>query len=132
VQTPEEIESRQRMFILEYVKLGMDFYSAAVAAECTPILIERLQEDDSFQALVKLCVAQKEQELLKKLEKASEISLMKGDTRALERILEILNPDRYSRVTKLAHQFGKGNGKVPKKISIEFVGAGDIESVSEE
>ena len=123
MQTQADKEKAQRQFIIEYVKLGMDFYGAAIAAECTQEYIDRLEADESLQQLLNFCLKQKEQELLQRLHKAADIAILKGDTRATERILEILNPERYSKTTKLAHQLGGGaSGKGPKAMRIEFVG----------
>ena len=124
MQTQESREEVQRQFIIEYVKLGMDFYGAAIAAECTQEYIDRLEADEDLQRLLSFVVKQKEQELLHRLHRAADIALLKGDTRSTERILEIINPERYSKTTKLAHQLGAGaNGKAPRAMRIEFVGS---------
>ena len=119
-----ESEERQKSFILEFSKLGMDFYSAAVAAECSPAFIDTLESDAQFQSDIQFAVAMREKELLERLNKTAILNASsKGDTKAMERLLEILNPDRYSKTTKLAHQIGsKGKGKSPSAIKIEFVG----------
>ena len=53
---------------------------------------------------------------------AAERAERKGDTKGTERLLEIINK-RYSKTTKLAHQFGDENGRTrtPKAIEIKFV-----------
>lgn len=122
-----ESEERQKSFILEFSKLGMDFYSAAVAAECSPALIDTLNNDPQFQSDIEFAVAMREKELLERLNKTALLNANnRGDTKAMERLLEILNPDRYSKTTKLAHQLGggrgRGKGSSPSAIKIEFVG----------
>lgn len=120
--TQDEINERKKNFILEYMKLGMDFYGAAVASECSPEFIAELEKDELFQQRAELEIKLKEKELLLRLHMAAERAERKGDTKGTERLLEILN-GRYSKTTKLAHQFGNdGNrSRAPKAIEIKFV-----------
>ena len=85
----EDMSSRAD-FILEFMKLGMDFGNACIATECTPEMIKQLEEDPEFQQRKKFVLAKLEGELLKRLNKASEFAALKGDTRSTERLLEAL------------------------------------------
>ena len=127
METLSEQESRQKSFILEYVKLGMDFYSAAVLSECDPSFIARLEQDEEFNKDIEYIKALKEKELLDLYNKRAVSLANHGDLKGLERLLEINNPDKYSKVTKLAHTLGKGKngGRIPSAIKIEFVGTED-------
>lgn len=127
MQQIEEKEERQKQFIIEYSKLGMDFYSACVAAECNQDQISRFQQDEVFQHDVEFAVRFKEKELLDRLNKVAMTNANRGDTKALERLLEILNPDQYSKTTKLAHSVGRGKGKAPASVKIEFVGSSEAD-----
>lgn len=126
----EYIDFRKGL-VVEYMKLGMDMYGACVAAECDPDLIDILEHDEEFNRICEYHVKNRELELLRKLNSTAEKILGKGDTKAVERMLEILNPDRYSKTTKLAHSVG-GNGKrAPTGVTISFVGTEPPSSAGE-
>lgn len=104
---------------VEYMKLGMDFDSACVAAEISGPDKEALSADESFVELVNFNLARKEAELLTKLNQVAEANAERGETKQLERILELMNPSRYSKVTKLSHQMDNSGGS-GGKITVEF------------
>ena len=96
--------------VIEFLKLGMDYDTACTAAEVSPEMKE------------KFALSQIELELLKRLNKASEFSALKGDTRPTERLLEIIRPDRYAKTSKVQHTLASGKD-APKGFSISFVQA---------
>lgn len=114
----EDMQSRAD-FILEFMRLGMDFNTACVATECTPEMVQQLNDDPEFQKRKKFTLAKLEGELLKRLNKASELAAIKGDTRSTERLLEIIRPDRYSKKATISLPTD-GKDK-PKEMRISFV-----------
>ena len=108
--------------VIEFLKLGMDYDTACTAAEVSPEMKEKFEEDEDFQARKKFALSQIELELLKRLNKASEFSALKGDTRPTERLLEIIRPDRYAKTSKVQHTLASGKD-APKGFSISFVQA---------
>jgi hypothetical protein len=111
---------RQRSdFVIEYMKLGMDFSTACVAAECTPEMVEAMENDEEFIQRKKFALAKLEAELLQRLSDASSVAALKGDTRSTERMLEILRPDRYAKTAKVTHSIDPT--ETPKEVKISFV-----------
>lgn len=104
---------------LEFMKLGMDLHSACVASEIGPDGEEILAGDEGFVERANFALARKEAELLRRLNEAAEENAERGETRQLERLLELMNPERYSKVTKLSHQMDNAGGQ-PGKITVEF------------
>ena len=103
------------------MKLGMDFDNACIASEISGELKERIAGDDDFVSRVNYTLAKKEADLLQKLNTVAEENAERGDTRQLERLLELMNPERYSKVTKLSHQMNNAGG-TGGKITVEFAG----------
>lgn len=116
-----DLEKKKIDLCIEFLKLGMDFDSACVASEIDEELKEKLHADEDFVHHVNFTLAKREADLLKKLNDVAEENAERGDTRQLERILELMNPERYSKVTKLAHTMGNG-GSSSGKITVEFTG----------
>lgn len=114
-----DIRQKRRDMCVEYMKLGMDFDSACVAAEISGADKDALSADESFVELVNFNLARKEAELLTKLNQVAEANAERGETKQLERILELMNPSRYSKVTKLSHQMDNSGGS-GGKITVEF------------
>lgn len=114
-----DLEERKKDFCAECMKLGMDFDTACVAAEIGPEMKERLAADEDFIARMNYSLAMKERELLDKLNKIAEENAERGDSRQIERQLELLNPARYSKVTKLSHQIDNA-GNTGGKITVDF------------
>lgn len=111
---------RQRSdFVIEYMKLGMDFSTACVAAECTPEMVEAMENDEEFIQRKKFALAKLEAELLQRLSDASSVAALKGDTRSTERMLEIIRPDRYAKTAKVTHSIDPT--ETPKEVKISFV-----------
>ena len=96
--------------VIEFLKLGMDYDTACTAAEVSPEMKE------------KFALSQIELELLRRLNKASEFSALKGDTRPTERLLEIIRPERYAKTAKVQHTLASGND-TPKGFNISFIPA---------
>ena len=105
--------------VIEFLKLGMDYDTACTAAEVSPEMKEKFAE---FQTRKKFALSQIELELLRRLNKASEFSALKGDTRPTERLLEIIRPERYAKTAKVQHTLASGND-TPKGFNISFIPA---------
>ena len=108
--------------VIEFLKLGMDYDTACTAAEVSPEMKEKFAEDEDFQTRKKFALSQIELELLRRLNKASEFSALKGDTRPTERLLEIIRPERYAKTAKVQHRLASEND-TPKGFSISFIPA---------
>lgn len=119
-----DLEKRKVDTCIEFMKLGMDFDTACTAAEIDSELKEKIAADEEFVNRVNFCLAKKETELLQKLNDVAEENAKRGDTRQIERLLELMNPERYSKVTKLSHTMGNG-GSAGGKITVEFTGDND-------
>ena len=116
-----DIEKKKIDLCIEFMKLGMDFDSACIASEISGELKERIAGDEDFVSRVNYTLARKEADLLQKLNTVAEENAERGDTRQLERLLELMNPERYSKVTKLSHQMNNAGG-TGGKITVEFAG----------
>lgn len=116
-----DLEKKKVDLCIEFMKLGMDFDSACVASEIGSELKEKLSQDEDFVSQVNFSLAKKEAELLKKLNDVAEANAQRGDTRQIERLLELMNPERYSKVTKLSHTMNNSGG-TGGKITVEFAG----------
>ena len=116
-----DFEKKKVDICIEFMKLGMDFDSACVASEIGGELKEKLAGDENFVSQVNFSLAKKEAELLQKLNDVAEENAKRGDTRQIERLLELMNPERYSKVTKLSHTMNNSGG-TGGKITVEFAG----------
>lgn len=116
-----DLEKKKVDLCIEFMKLGMDFDSACIASEIGTELKEKLAGDEDFVSQVNFALAKKEADLLQKLNDVAEENAERGDTRQLERILELMNPQRYSKVTKLSHTMDNAGG-TSGKITVEFAG----------
>lgn len=118
VKTNSILEKKKDLLV-EVMKLGMDFETACVVAELTGKEKEKVEQDEDFISRVNYSLAQKEVDLLEKLNKVAIANAERGETKQIERMLELLNPARYSKVTKLSHQVSNdtANGG---KVTIEF------------
>lgn len=116
-----ELEKKKVDLCIEFMKLGMDFDSACVASEIGTELKEKLAGDEDFVSQVNFSLARKEADLLRKLNDVAEENAKRGETKQLERLLELMNPERYSKVTKLSHTMNNSGG-TGGKITVEFAG----------
>lgn len=116
-----DLKKKKIDLCIEFMKLGMDFDSACVASDIDGELKADIGADEEFVHNVNYVLAKKEAELLKKLNDVAEENAERGDTRQLERLLELMNPERYSKVTKLSHTMGNG-GNTGGKVTVEFTG----------
>lgn len=116
-----DLEKKKIDLCIEFMKLGMDFDSACVASEIGGELKERLSQDEDFVSQVNFSLAQREAELLRKLNEVAEANAQRGETKQIERLLELMNAERYSKVTKLSHTMGN-SGSSTGKITVEFTG----------
>jgi len=81
--------------ILRCVRLGMDFFSSALIAECTDEELEKLEEDTDFQKRIKIENAIEEERLLIKHNTAIEEAVIKGNASAVQWKLEKINSNRW-------------------------------------
>lgn len=116
-----DLEKKKIDLCIEFMKLGMDFDSACVASEIGGELKEKLSQDEDFVSQVNFSLAQREAELLRKLNEVAEANAQRGETKQIERLLELMNAERYSKVTKLSHTMGN-SGSSTGKITVEFTG----------
>lgn len=116
-----DLEKKKIDLCIEFMKLGMDFDSACVASEIGGELKEKLSQDEDFVSQVNFSLAQREAELLRKLNEVAEANAQRGETKQIERLLELMNAERYSKVTKLSHTMGN-SGSSTGKITVEFAG----------
>ena len=116
-----DMKQKKKDMLVEFLKLGMDFDSACLAAEIDDDFKKELQYDDNFTHLANTAIAKKEVELLQKLEQIGEANAQRGESKQIERQLELLNPERYSKVTKLSHSMN-GSGSSGGKITVSFEG----------
>ena len=63
-----DMKQKKKDMLVEFLKLGMDFDSACLAAEIDDDFKKELQYDDNFTHLANTAIAKKEVELLQKLE----------------------------------------------------------------
>ena len=77
------------------MKLGMSLYDSMIVAECTEEEITQLNADQQFLKKVELHQRLEERALLEKFNTAIEANLKYGNTKALEKKLAKLNPDRW-------------------------------------
>ena len=116
-----DMKQKKKDMLVEFLKLGMDFDSACLAAEIDDDFKKEWQYDDSFTNLAYTAIAKKEVELLQKLEQIGEANAQRGESKQIERQLELLNPERYSKVTKLSHSMNN-SGSSGGKITVSFEG----------
>ena len=67
-----DMKQKKKDMLVEFLKLGMDFDSACLAAEIDDDFKKELQYDDAFTHLANTAIAKKEVELLQKLEAIGE------------------------------------------------------------
>jgi len=114
-----DIKQRKKDMVIEFCKLGADFDTACTASDITPEEKELLTQDEDFVNHVNYSLAKREMDLLKKLNDCAEENIERGDSKAVERLLELLNPNHFSKVTKLSHQMDNSGGS-SGKITVEF------------
>lgn len=90
------VPDEKRSLILRCVKLGMEWYRAALIAELTDEELEELENDTVFLRKVKSHEALEEMRLLEKHEDAMIEGVAKGNASAVQWKLERINPDRWS------------------------------------
>jgi hypothetical protein len=90
------LDDKKRDLILRCVKLGMEWYRAALIAECTEEELEFIESDPTLLRKFKAYEAIEEMRLLEKHEIAIEEGIYKGNASAVQWKLERINPDRWS------------------------------------
>lgn len=78
----------------------MALYESMLVAECTEEEIETISADEEFAKSIKLHQALEEYELLTKFNSALKIQAVYGKTGAIEKKLEKINPERWSKKTE--------------------------------
>ena len=101
--------------MLECVKLGMDFFSSAILAECTDEEIEVLEEDAAFTRRIRIQEVFEEKRLLEKHNTAIEEAVIKGSAAAVQWKLEKINPGRWGNKEK-------DKGKFEGKVTVNMIG----------
>lgn len=81
--------------ILRCMRLGMDFFSASLVAECTEKELDILDNDKYFQRRLLIEHALEEERLLKKHNDAIEEAVIRGRANSIQWKLERLNPKRW-------------------------------------
>ena len=81
--------------ILRCTRLGMDFFSAALIAECTEKELNVLDNDESFQRRLLIEHAIEEERLLEKHNSAMTLAADRGSATSIQWKLERLNPRRW-------------------------------------
>lgn len=114
-------KERQADLCIEFMKLGMDLEGAFTAVGVPDDIRDALASDEEFVGRANYALARREEELLRRLNEVAMENADRGDTRQLERLLELMNPARYSKVTKLSHQVDT-HGGAQGKVTVEFTG----------
>lgn len=127
VPTVEEVKTRMQNlvdakqdFVIDFLRLGMDWKTALIAAELTDEQGDELLANDEFRARLNYCLAQKEAQLLRRLEQASEKAVEKGDSKVIERQLAILRPDKYGAKASLQLSMPATNDDSNEGIVVSF------------
>jgi hypothetical protein len=107
-------------YVMRYVRLGMDTYSAMIVAEFTEEEIEAVEEDKRFQALMALQGKLEEKALLESFDAIMLKTIENGDSRDVRWKLGKLNPERYGDSTSRMVGGKKAKGV---NIAITFDGA---------
>ena len=85
----------KKAHILRCTKLGMDFFSAALIAECTDEELNVLDNDSIFNHRILIGNAIEEERLLNKHNSAMTVAADKGQAAPIQWKLERLNPRRW-------------------------------------
>ncbi|KKK58215.1 hypothetical protein LCGC14_3046690 [marine sediment metagenome] len=91
----------KKSLILECVRLGMDFYSAALAVSCSKEEIKTLENDEDFQYSVEVNNTLLEKDLLEDHNRVTEMCVDRGIAAPLQWKLERVNPGRWGGRTKI-------------------------------
>jgi hypothetical protein len=91
----------KKIIILNCIRLGMDFYTAALSASCTKKEIEELEQNEEFQSTIEINQAILEKDLLEQHDRVSEIASERGQAAPLQWKLERVNPSRWGGRTKI-------------------------------
>lgn len=105
----------KKSHILRCVRLGMDFLSASLVAECTDEEVDFLENDKKFSKRLLIENALEEERLLTKHNAAIEEAIIKGKANPVQWKLEKLNPRRWG---------SKGTNNIQPEIpvSVNLVG----------
>ncbi len=119
LQRQFNLEEAKADLLLEFLKSGMDWKNACIASEIDDDRAKQLLDDKDFTTRMRYYLAKKEAELLQKLNEASMKAAEAGNTKGIERLLEILRPDRYGKHSTITVDAEKSERK---GIKIAFVG----------
>lgn len=101
--TKEDILNRKKEYIINTVKLGMDFFGACMSLGLTDKEIESLESDEEMQREIKQTEYLLEKELLDHHKTVCEMQIEKGNAQPLQWKLERINPEKWG---------GKSNVKI--------------------
>jgi len=87
----------KKLFALQFIRLGIDPYQAMLHTDFTDEEIELASNDETFQSDIVFENRMEEIELLRKLEKAMDVAVQRGNSTAVQWKLERMNP-RWSKM----------------------------------
>lgn len=93
--TDEELQSKKD-FIINCIQLGMGFDKACIVAEIPKESIKQLREDSDLIRDIEVQEADHERRLLEKYNLVIDEAINRGNSKPLEWMLGIVNPERYS------------------------------------
>ena len=105
----------KKTHVLRCIRLGMDFTTSSLVAECSEPELTALEEDIEFQRRISIEMALEEHRLLSKHNAVIEEAAIRGNGAPIQWRLEKLNPRRYGN----KESGGTGNA-LPRKILYEI------------
>jgi hypothetical protein len=95
----------KKRLVLEYIRLGVDFYDAALAHGCGDDEIDALSKDPEFERCVKVAGVEREAILLTKLNEAMDLNIAKGVSVEARWMLEKMYPVKYgTKITQVTER----------------------------
>lgn len=95
----------KKRFVLEYIRLGVDFYDAALVHGCSDEEIESLSQDMEFERQVRIAKVDGEALLLRKLDDVMEFNAAKGISVEVRWKLEKMYPSKYgTKITQISER----------------------------
>ena len=120
------MDLKNKKYLVEnYIKLAMDKESAYLLAELTDNEIEEVENDSAYQRKLLVLTKLEEKRLLNMYDKSMKIAAKRGNTSAIIKKLEIINPNRY-RTT-----INNINENLNKNVDVELPPV-DYSNISEE
>lgn len=92
----------KKRFVLEYIRLGVDFYDAAVAHGCTDAEVEGMSMDPEFERAVRMAKVEGEANLLRRLNDVMDFNSTRGVSVEIRWLLEKLFASKYgTKITQI-------------------------------